>query len=133
MGFLLNAPQIYVPLFLLVVGVCLITLGVVVGRMAYARGQGQAAVDKVNHFRFLREVEFFAQLSDQDKERLQAMIRDGSFPEGSAIFREFCMRQDIHHQGRLGRDKKGGRGEPETDEIGATAPRRGLRRTDHVR
>ena len=80
----------------------------------------------MNHFRFLREVELFAQLSDQDKERLQAMIHDGSFPEGSAIFKEFCMRQDIDRQGRLRRDKKGGRGEPETDENGATALRRGF-------
>ena len=45
MGFLLNAAQIYVTLFLLVLGVFFITLGVVVGWMAYVRGQGQAAED----------------------------------------------------------------------------------------
>ncbi len=44
MGFLLNAAQIYVTLFLLVLGVFFITLGVVVGWMAYVRGQGHAAV-----------------------------------------------------------------------------------------
>jgi len=45
MGILINAAQIYVTLFLLVLGVFFITLGVVVGWMAYVRGQGQAAAD----------------------------------------------------------------------------------------
>ncbi len=45
MGILLNAAQIYVTLSLLVVGAFFIALGVVVGWMAYVRGQGQAAED----------------------------------------------------------------------------------------
>ena len=50
MSFLLNAALIYVTLFLSVLRVFFITLGVVVGWMAYVRGQGQAAVESAAFF-----------------------------------------------------------------------------------
>jgi len=50
MGFLLNAALIYVTLFLSVLRVFFIALDVVVGWMAYVRGQGQAAAESAVFF-----------------------------------------------------------------------------------
>jgi len=42
----------------------------------------------MNHYAFLREVEFLSQFSDQERERLQALIREESFSKGDFIFQK---------------------------------------------
>ncbi len=52
--------------------------------IVYATNAGR----KMNHSEFLREIDVFSELSDQEREKIRALIREETFPEGSVIFQE---------------------------------------------
>lgn len=50
----------------------------------------------MNHSQFLREIDIFSELSDQEREKICAAIREETFPEGTFIFHKESVGDKIY-------------------------------------